>query len=147
MSRTISFRGLINDGGIDTIPLQTNNGLTGYQITKFEIMDNLPGQQDVNHIIQIFKTEQATASATVDFSDNRLLGAAMERESVGAEDMAVSKSVIFDSEKFNQDIYITHVETTSNKSANYYIELKQMKLDLSEQSVATLKNIRNTGSQ
>ena len=110
-------------------------------------MDNLPGQQDVNHIIQIFKTEQATASATVDFSDNRLLGAAMERESVGAEDMAVSKSVIFDSEKFNQDIYITHVETTSNKSANYYIELKQMKLDLSEQSVATLKNIRNTGSQ
>lgn len=143
MSRIISFRGLIADGSIDMIPLQTNDGLTGYVITKFEIMDNLPGQQDVNHVIQIFKTEQTVASATVDFSDNRLLGAAMERESVGAEDMAVSKSVIFDSEKFNQNIYITHVETTSNKSANYYIELEQRKLDLSEQTVATLKDIRN----
>ena len=38
MGRIISFRGLMADGGIDTIPLQTNNGLTGYRITKFQIM-------------------------------------------------------------------------------------------------------------
>ena len=30
---------------------------------------------------------------------------------------------------------------------NYHIELEQMKLDLSEQTVATLKDIRNVGAE
>ena len=31
MSRIISFRGKLSDGEVETIALQTNNGLTGYQ--------------------------------------------------------------------------------------------------------------------
>ena len=144
MSKIRSFRGLIADNEQQTIVLHTNDGSTGYRIKKFEVMDNLPGQQDVNHVIQIFKIPQTTNTGIVDFSNQVLLAAAMERESVGAEDMAVSKSVIFDNEIFNQDIYVTHQDTGSGaKACNYYIELEQMKLDLNENTVATLKDIRN----
>jgi len=53
--------------------------------------------------------------------------------------------VIFDNEVFNQDIYITYTDNGggSNEDINYYIELEQIKLDLSENTVATLKDIRN----
>jgi len=43
----------------------------------------------------------------------------------------------------NQDIYITHIDTNGAIPCNYYIELEQVKLDLSENTVATLKDIRN----
>ena len=42
MSRIISFRGLIEDGGQEQIPLQTITGLIGYKIVKFEVMAHKP---------------------------------------------------------------------------------------------------------
>ena len=51
--------------------------------------------------------------------------------------------IIFDKEIFNQDIYITSKTITGSDEANYYIELEQVKLDLNENTVATLKDIRN----
>ena len=46
--------------------------------------------------------------------------------------------------KFNQDIFVTcDTGSTSGESCNYYIELEQIKLDLNENTVATLKDIRN----
>ena len=45
---------------------------------------------------------------------------------------------------FNQDIYIT---CKSSGNMNYYMELEQIKLDLNENTVATLKDIRNIKSQ
>ncbi len=33
-----SFRGLLADDGIETVPLHTNNGTTGYRIVKFQLM-------------------------------------------------------------------------------------------------------------
>jgi len=50
--------------------------------------------------------------------------------------------MIFDQEIFNQDIYIGTKDTQGN-AMNYYIELEQVKLDLSQSTVATLKDIRN----
>ena len=50
-------------------------------------------------------------------------------------------------EIFNQDIYITHVDSDASAPINYYIELEQIKLDLNENTVATLKDIRNIASQ
>ena len=45
---------------------------------------------------------------------------------------------------FNQDIYITHTNLHADAGpVNYYIELEQIKLDLNENTVATLKDIRN----
>ena len=143
MSRIISFRGLLEDGGIDTVPLQTNNGLIGYRITKFMTIPNSPGTTGIESIIKIYKVPQTTPSVTVDFSDQRLLGVSYYQDDANVA-YPSSQDIIFDSEIFNQDIYITLKQGTGTHSMNYYIELEQMKLDLSEQTVATLKNIRNS---
>ena len=134
------------DGAQERIPLQTNKGLIGYQIVKFEIMSYTPvtiGTQE--SVVQIWKTEQTAPSTTtvsIDFSNNRLLAAAVW---TGSDDPRYqsAQQVIFDNEKFNQDIYITHTNTDGSEACNYYLELKQMDLALDEATVATLKDIRN----
>ena len=51
-------------------------------------------------------------------------------------------------EKFNQDIFVTVSDANAGSvRCNYYIELEQMSLDLSEQTVTTLKDIRNVGAE
>jgi len=144
MSTIKSFRGKIIDGGIDTILLHTNTGSTGYRIVKFEIMTQEPyGAGSGEHIMKIYKIPQTTANAEVDFSDNTLLGAAITNNSTSGYQYATVPSVIFDNEIFNQDIYVTHVDNASTLSCNYYIELEKMSLALDENTVATLKDIRN----
>ena len=142
-----TFRGLMADGAQDTISLHTKDGAIGYRIVKFQIMAETPtGGGAVEHIVQIWKIKQTTvptaAPAPIDFSDNRLLAAAIYI----AEDSpqyAHTSDVIFDKEIFNQDIYVTHSDTNGTDNVNYYIELEQVKLDLNENTVATLKDIRN----
>ena len=56
---------------------------------------------------------------------------------------SIPGAVVFDNEIFNQDIYITHTDAHATGECNYYIELEQIKLDLNENTVATLKDIRN----
>ena len=141
-----TFRGLIADGGQDTIVLHTNDGSTGYRIVKFQIMANEPGEDQHESTVKIYKVTQTTINNTVDFSDNTLLGVAVWQSGNapgGADALWVPLITIFDSEIFNQDIYVTHSETDGSNPINYYIELEQVKLDLGENTVATLKDIRN----
>jgi hypothetical protein len=141
-----TFRGLIADGEQDTIVLHTSDGATGYRIVKFEIFPNLPGTQDIESTVQIWKESQSGISATtstVDFSDQRLLGASYYAESSSSAYNAAPNIVIFDREIFNQDIYVTNTETVGSQKINYYIELEQMALDINANTVATLKDIRN----
>ena len=145
-----SFRGLIADGAIDTINLHTNNGSTGYRITKFQLMPNRPSKVRSEHVVKIFKIPQpdptvTPTNATVDFTDNTLLAAGIITNQTDAND-AYSSEIIFDQEIFNQDIFITSFDDTGNESVNYYIELEQVKLGLDENTVATLKDIRNIKS-
>ena len=142
MSRIVSYRGLLADGGQDTIPLQTNNGLLGYRIVKFEIMGQKPGADDYEAVVQIWKVLQTTIDAEIDFSNNRLLAAATYQGNAAAFNYPTTQFTIFDNEIFNQDIYITHKDLQNNEM-NYYIELEQMDLALDEATVATLKDIRN----
>jgi len=80
----------------------------------------------------------------VDFSDNTLLAAAQLGIHANFGVYPLSTIVIFDNEIFNQDIYVTHEnDHADNAPCNYYIELEQIKLDLSESTVATLKDVRN----
>ena len=143
---TKSFRGLIADNSIDSISLRTNNGSTGYRITKFEIMPQDPGNNDTENVVKIFKIPQTTTSSTIDFSDNTLLAAGYYLSGSATTRMQ-DVTVVFDNEIFNQDIFVTNVDTASSGAVNYYIELEQIKLDLSENTVATLKDIRNIKSQ
>ena len=141
-----TFRGLLADGQQERIRLEHRDGKTGYRIVKFEVMDNLPGQQNVNHVVQVWSIEQTAVSATVNFSEQTLLGAATEFALPLTEDMSTSNYIIFDRVTFNQDIFITHVDTTSNKAVNYYLELEQISLDDIEATAVILKNFRNTNT-
>ena len=139
---TKSFRGLLADNGIDTISLSTKNGSTGYKITKFEIIAQKPGNVHNESVVKIYSIPQTTADAFIDFNDNTLLAAGYYRDDASRV-YSQSDTVVFDNMTFNQDIYITHVDVEVGESINYYIELEQIKLDLNENTVATLKDIRN----
>jgi len=141
-----SFRGLITEGTQDTISLHTNTGKTGYRITKFQLMPNAPGAQTNNGIVKIFSIPQtgiATTGGTIDFTDNTLLAAGYYEDNASTAYVAES-TIIFDNVKFNQDIYITYTDNASASIAiNYYLELEVVSLSLDENTVATLKDIRN----
>jgi len=141
-----TFRGLMADGVQDTIVLHTNDGAVGYRIKKFEIMTQRPGTTAYEHVVQIWKTKQVAVDNVVDFSNQTLLAAAFIQDD-SAPHYVASSQVVFDTEIFNQDIYVTHSETNAALACNYYIELEQFSLDLSENTVATLKDIRNTKTQ
>jgi len=138
-----TFRGLIADGGQDTIVLHTNDGSTGYRIKKFQTISTFPGSADVELITKIYKVKQASITGGIDFSDNKLLGVAYYAD--GNTNTEIAHTIIlFDNEIFNQDIYVTSKEQSGTGAAiNYYLELEQVKLDLNESTVATLKDIRN----
>jgi len=137
-----TFRGLIADGGQDTIVLHTNDGSVGYRITKFQLMPKEPGQDHHEHTVKIYKVNQSTVDNTVDFNDQTLLGVGYYQDAA-SQDNVTSTDIIFDKEIFNQDIYVTASDTVGAVPINYYIELEQIKLDLNENTVATLKDIRN----
>ena len=142
-----SFRGKLADGAIDIISLHTNNGSVGYRIKKLQLFGQQPGTLDQESTVKVYSVPQTTGTSSVDFSDNTLLAVGYV-ETDQAQTFSPGQSVVvFDNTTFNQDIYITHVEDKATLSCNYYIELEQVKLDLNENTVATLKDIRNIKSQ
>ena len=137
-----TFRGLMADDTQDTIVLHTNDGSTGYRIVKFQVMPKTDSL--IETTMKIYKTSQATITSDMDFSDNTLLAAAFYAQTASID--ANKEVVIFDTEIFNQDIYITLKAHSSAAELNYYIELEQIKLDQSANTVATLKDIRNVAT-
>lgn len=138
-----SFRGLLADGAQDTIRLSTKQGKIGYRIVKFQIFPNQPGEQHSEHTVKLYKISQTTINNTVDFSDGNLLGAAYYQDDSG-QGLVSSLDVIFEVEIFNQDIYITAVDTVGSQPINYYLELEVMNLSDNEAAVSTLMDIRGS---
>ena len=152
MSRTLSFRGQLAIGVEERISLHTNTGQTGYQITKFQILSSAPGAANLELIAQIYKTPDelggSNINTTPDFSNNRLLAVSYMKERAGDFYGHGLGPIIFDNEIFNQDVYINITDAAGGTTpCNYYIEMEQMDLALDESTVATLKDIRNAGSQ
>ena len=141
-----TFRGLLADDTQDTIVLHTNDGSTGYRIVKFEVIANEPGVYDEEVVVKIYKVSQSTIDATINFSDNTLLAACFWQTGTAPTKTAAT-TIVFDTEIFNQDIYVTSKLGAGGTAVpiNYYIELEQVKLDMGENTVATLKDIRNKG--
>ena len=139
-----SFRGKLANEAIDTIVLHTNDGSTGYKIVKFQVIAS-DFTKDSNAVVVINKIKPATAPDTLDFSDQVLLAAAFYSQSDTPHNQPEDLNIIFDNEIFNQDIYISYknVSTSNPPDINYYIELEQVRLSLDENTVATLKDIRN----
>jgi len=143
-----TFRGKLVDGGQDHIRLGTPNGKTGYRIVKFHLFPTAVGDVTQESVCSIWKVEQTTVpttGATTDFTDNTLIAAAAFTVGSGTAGYQQSPSyhyVVFDNEKFNQDIYITHTDNGGSNSLNYYIELEQYPLTENEALVAIIKDLR-----
>jgi len=137
-----TFRGLIADGGQDTILLHTNTGSTGYKIVKFEVLSRDPTGANVETVVQIWSVAQTALVTTIDFSNQELLAVAYF-SNASAPPNRTTDVIVFDDRVFNQDIFVTVKGGTSTDSMNYHIELEQVKLDLGANTVATLKDIRN----
>lgn len=146
MNKILSYRGKLADGELETIRLSTKKGEVGFRIIKLQIMAGRPFVEAAEHIVKLFKDEDVANSkldGLVDFSDNRLLGAAIiNNDSSGYANPSIPV-IIFDQEIFNQDIYITHVDVQAAEECNYYLELEVIRLNEMEAMVATLKDIRN----
>jgi len=148
-----TFRGLMgttasNNAQIENISLHTRDGSIGYRIVKFELMpyDFGAAASELEATVKIYKVPQTTADSKIDFSDNTLAAAAVFACHADPYIYGIAFSSVFDNEIFNQDISLTYYNNKTNEAAgfiNYYIELEQMKLDLNENTVATLKDIRN----
>jgi len=144
-NKILSYRGLLASGGQETILLSTKKGEVGYRITKFQLMPQKPGTTDYEHVMKLWKDPQSTVDEPIDFSNNRLLGAAYTEGGAATNFIGNPLTVIFDQEIFNQDIYITSIDTKNTPAlpCNFYLELEVIKLDESQAMVATLKDIRN----
>ena len=140
-----SFKGLIANATQDTIPLSTNQGKVGYRIVKLQVIGDSPVLENQESVVKIYKVKQTSVDALINFSDNTLLGVGVWSSHSSATNYPEDMTVIFDSEIFNQDIYVTHSSPTP-RDCNYYIELEQIKLLPDEVMVATLKDIRNTAT-
>jgi len=144
-----SFRGKIADGVVDTISLHTNDGSVGYRIVKFEIVTSAPTTTS-EHLCQVWTVQSSAvtgaALATIDFSDNTLLATALWSNDSSAQTYSDDFHVIFDNVTFNQDIFVSNQTINGSNDCNYHIELEQVKLDLNQNTVATLKDIRNIDS-
>ena len=143
-----SFRGKLASGSSDVIRLSTNNGLTGYKIKKVETISTDPGAYDEENIFKLFSVEELDATGVpvingqLDFNSPTLLGAVFFQTGPAATKTA-STVIVFDNVVINQDLHITAIDVGgSTRAINYYIELEQVKLDINEATVATLKDMR-----
>ena len=127
----------------DIIPLATNDGSIGYKIKKFDIIPQAPITSDIEAVMKIFTVPQTAFANTVDFSDPTLLGVAIWWGGAAGVSNPQDWIQIFDNKIFNQDIYVASTFSGGSFECNYYIELEQIKLSLNENTVATLKDIRN----
>jgi hypothetical protein len=133
-----TFRGTVEE----KINLKTIRGEVGYRIVKFQIMGHEPGVSVQESVVLVWKKEQSTVTGAIDFTDVDLLGAAV-LQMHDSSAYQFTTDVIFDKEIFNQDIFITHKDVDGTRLCNYYLELEEVKLDLNQNTVATLKDIRN----
>ena len=145
MSRIISYKGTLDIGLEDRIRLKTIKGKVGYKIIKFQILPSTPGAAEFELVGKITKVKDPNIGPTVKFTDSDLLAVAyyQDHENAGY----AYKDIIFDNEKFNQDIYVQVSDAgSSSLECNYYIELETTTLSDTEATMLTLRNIKDVVS-
>lgn len=138
-----TFKGKVADNTITKIRLSTNNGLKGYKIIKFQLFPVSP-TVEMSGLAFIHSVEPAATSTTANFDDPTMLAAALYTQDDANRNTPEDYTVIIDAKVINQDIFLSYNETlaASGQPINYYIELEQIKLDINEAAVATLKDMR-----
>ncbi len=139
-----TFRGLLADDTQERLKLQTSAGKVGYRIVKFQVIGYNPGIGAQDSVMKIYKASQTSVNGLVNFSDNDLLGAAYwQAYGATAGYTAEPPTIIFETEIFNQDIYVTHEDVGGNAlPCNYYLELEVIPLASAEAAITTVKAMR-----
>ena len=141
-----TFRGLLVDGGQDRIRLSTIKGKMGYRIITLQVIPEDVGTTASESLVQLWMTKQTTvptAAATVNFSNSDLLAVGYVTHDDNQAYGISSKTIIFDSQMFNQDIYVTHTENRGALNCNYYLELEVIPLDDKMAEYSTIKDLRS----
>ena len=148
MSKKLSYKGKLPIGEQERIKLSTTDGKTGYRIIDFRIIPGRPGVDSGEYIGQIFKRDQTgSITSVIDFTNSDLVAMSMFKTHANNV-YANSETVIFDNEKFNQDIYIYIVDAEGGTDpANFYIELETMSLSDLESTMMTLQSLRTLASR
>jgi hypothetical protein len=143
MSKKLSYKGMLAPGNQEKIRLRTNNGKTGYKITKFDIISNLPGSQNNESIVKLTKIEDPNIVADIDFTDSKLMAVAYNKGNLSSNESATTETIIFDNEITNQDMFVNVSDAGGGSVAcNYYIELEAMNISDIQATEITLRNIR-----
>jgi len=144
-----TFRYKLDAGSSDHITpaqkvrLKTNDGLTGYQIKKLQVIPGDPTDTTTESVIQVFSVEPANLDTDeIDFANPTLMAVAHYSNHLSGTIYPEDSTIIFDSTIVNQDMYIICKNDNVDKVMNVYLELEQIKLDLGEATVATLKDMR-----
>ena len=147
MSKTISYRGTLPMGQEERISLATIQGKIGYKINKFQIIGTTPGAANVEYVAKITKVTDPNIGPVVNFTDADLLAVAYYQENTSSA-VPMSEVIIFDNEKFNQDIFINITDASGGTvECNYYFELETMNLSELETTMLTLKSLRTVTSR
>ena len=120
-----SFRGLLADGGQDEINLERSTLNLAYRIIKFQVVGAAVGTSNYESVSQIWKEEQSSAVATIDFTNNDLLGIGIFTAEHGAHQFPEDMTIIFDNTLFSRNIYVTQ-QCLQSGSVNYYLELEEV---------------------
>ena len=135
-----TFKGLMSNDSQVRIRLSTNNGLTGYKIVKFQVFPF--DDSEIEATMKVYSVKQDTFENTANFDDPTLLSAIYFSMSSNTQLYPEDTTVVVDDKIVNQDIFITLRCHNAAADLNYYLELEQVKLDLNEATVATLKDMR-----
>ena len=140
-----TFKGLIAHNTVKQVRLSTNNGLTGYKIVKFNLINKNIGDVDYSAVVKVYTREQDSVDNDVDFTDPTLVAVGYLTTDASSTIYPDDVVVIFDSLVFNQDIFVTCKQTgaSGTDDCNYYLELEQVKLSENEATMATLKDMRS----
>ena len=144
-----TYRGTLADGNVARVRLGTNQGLVGYNMKKLQVITENPASDTAELVVKVFSVEPEmdpsgayTVDATVNLGIPTLL-AVCYFEGHSNSTTFGGETIIIDSVTVNQDIFVTLSDGSGGgKGGNYYIELEQVKLDLNEATVATLKDMR-----
>ena len=135
-----TFRGLLKDGEQQQIHLAGGPADTGFRITKFQIINDIPGTLDFENVVKIYKKKQTAVDGEVKFNDDSLLAVAFGSGDATANNYPEDHTIIFDTEIVNQDLYITNKEVSGNASLqNYYIEMEEVKVKDAEMAVVNYR--------
>jgi hypothetical protein len=141
-----SFRGLLAHEEQQRIRIEGAVGAIAWRITKFELMGSTPGDNSPEHVAKIYREKQTSAEATwatIDFTEDELLAAAIWQKSSGVAN-ALSDDVIFDNQLFVRNIYILQRDIGASTSCNYYIELEEVKVSAAGMAQLAVAAARRT---